>query len=109
MSNTRRLDDKCYCLEPHCILSLGKDEHLEHLCVSGLHLLPIQELHERPQHGVSICLCSVVVGRAFDLVEDLCHLTHAAGDASLETGGRGNKVRGEKFFLPGTQTLCVFV
>lgn len=52
-----------------------------------LFLLPIQELHERPQHGVSICLGSVVVGWAFDLVQDLSHLTHAAVNASLETGG----------------------
>ena len=51
-------------------------------------LLSIQELHEGPQHGVSICLCSVVVGWAFDLVEDLSHLTHAAINTSLETGGR---------------------
>lgn len=51
-------------------------------------LLPIQELHERPQHGVSVCLCSAVVGRAFDLVQDLSHLTHAAVDAGLKTGGR---------------------
>lgn len=54
-------------------------------------LLSIQELHEGPQHGVSICLCSVVVGWAFDLVEDLSHLTHAAVNTSLETGGRGRR------------------
>lgn len=53
-----------------------------------LRLLPIQELHERPQHGVGICLCCVVVGGAFDLVQDLRHLTHAAGDASLKAAGR---------------------
>lgn len=82
-------------VKPHHIFSLGKDSNWS-ICVSGLHLLPIQELHERPQHGVSICLCSVVVGWAFDLVEDLSHLTHAAGDTSLETGGIGNKVRCEK-------------
>lgn len=58
------------------------------LCILCLRLLPIQELHERPQHGVGICLCCVVVGGAFDLVQDLRHLTHAAGDASLKAAGR---------------------
>lgn len=53
-----------------------------------LFLLPIQELHEGPQHGVGICLCSVVVGWPFDLVQELSHLTHAAVNASLKTGGR---------------------
>lgn len=51
--------------------------------------LPIQELHERPQDGVSVRLCSVVVGWAFDLVQDFSHLTHAAVDTSLKTAERG--------------------
>lgn len=70
---------------------LSCNSQSEPLCVSCLDLLPIQELHEGPQYGVSICLCGVAVGRAFDLVQDLTHLTHAAGDTSLETEGRGRK------------------
>lgn len=64
---------------------------------SVCYLLPIQELHERPQHVVSVCLCSVGVGWAFNLVQDLSHLTHAAVNTSLKTGGRGNNVRRENF------------
>lgn len=61
------------------------------------YLLPIQKLHEGPQHGVSVCLSGAVVGGAFHLVENLSHLTHAAVNASLETGGRDRgKLRGKR-------------
>lgn len=92
-------------MEPLCVC----------VCVSRFHLLPIKELHERPQHSVSICLCSVVVGRALDLVEDVSHLTHAAVNTSLKTGGRGDTLlqilQGWRRLLPGTysNTLCTCV
>lgn len=78
-----------------------------------LFLLPIQELHERPQHGVSICLSSAVVGRAFDLVQDLSHLTHAAVDASMKTAGRRSwkrkLLRGWLLRYHQCKGVCVFV
>ena len=52
------------------------------------YLLPVQELHERPQHVVGVGLHRVVaagVDGAFDLVQQGGHLPHAVIDTTLET------------------------
>lgn len=61
-----------------------------------IHSLSIQEVHERPQHVVRVALHLVLVAgveRPFELVQQRRHLSHAVGDAALETDEKRRKDR----------------